>query len=277
MEYIDSQEKDYSSISIINLYLKKILHFRNIVFGKILPVLEFNLIKKGKANVIVRGDAIGVSQEVFYKMLILNYNVSIKNDGEHHCIVPHPINGKLILCRRHDIKLGKNIPTDWINIGNVFDENMERFSAVPVSMSEPTHKHSIKCLDNGNLERIKILLPNHVSNGYIPLFFNLIELGTCSLELIGPNIQGNTENLDFNCFVIHGTFMINDFPKPEENDNPISLMDKYKAWFTIRNIEGVVISFDDGTMNKITKEMLKMYWVKRNESLINETYLKLNV
>ena len=276
MESTICQEKEYSYNLPLNMYLKKILHYRNIVFGKILPVLDFNLIAKGKANVMVRGDAIGVSNEVFSKMLNLNYYVTIKNDGEHHCIYPLPETGKLTLCRRHDIKLGKNIPSGWINIGTIFDENKERFGAVPVSIIDPSHQHSRKCVDNGNLERIKILFPNIDGHGYISKSFELSELGECSLELLGPNVQGNPENLDYNCFVIHGTFMVLDFPIPVEGDDQVSLMEKYREWFSTKNIEGVVISFIDGTMYKITKEMLKMHWKKRDVSLINETYEQLN-
>ena len=272
MESTIFQENEYSSNLLSSMYLKKILNNRNMVFGKILPILDFNLIAKGKANVMVRGDAIGVSREVFSKMLNLNYNVSIKNDGEHHCIFPHPQTGKLTLYRRHDMKPGKNIPPEWINIGSIFDENNERFGAVPVSITEPTHQHSRKCLDDGNLERIKILFPNIEGQGYISKDFELSELGQCSLELIGPNVQGNPENLDFNCFVIHGTFTVLDFPITVAGDDQVSLMEKYREWFSTRNIEGVVVSFIDGSIYKITKKMLKMNWVKRNESLINETY-----
>jgi hypothetical protein len=75
-------------------------------------------------------------------------------------------------------------------------------------------------------------------------------------ELIGPKINGNKDGFSVHRIIPHG----DNLDDGNDYENTPRTFDKLKAWFTNKNIEGIVWHHPDGRMVKIKKKDFGYKW-----------------
>jgi hypothetical protein len=251
----------------------------NVVIGKINPGFSFDP-KTFKP--------IGILEILFQKLLIgMKYSVSIKHDGELHAICL--IDGELVYTTRRDydpcpkIKKGKKgkvgipdevppPPMDWISGPGPHPEGKQMFGTVPVSPDDPARIYSRNACINGKFQiffqnsdgsrELREFTIDELGNyaGFLPETYHNKHPYVLTMESVGPSVQQNKERVNKNCLIIHGNFVIDNFPQLLQGDTPDSLIEKWAVFFSTHKIEGVILKFEDGECFKIRQDMFNLEW-----------------
>lgn len=239
----------------------------NRVLEKIPAAFEFDETKKGKRP------PIALTSE-FIELLSNNSIASItqKIDGENHAVLE--INGTPTLCIRRDIKKGAEPPAGWIQTHE--PQGTHNIGYLALCVDEPTNRWAINCFKKNedgtiNFKKLLVLVKNE-QDKYVPTYVEINPLLNLSLELIGPKVQNNKDDVPVNCFVIHGSIEAKFFPNLTEFGDFETLIVNVNEWFDVNNIEGVVIRFQNNSMFKLTQNMLGRKWTKRTVSLLEDIF-----
>jgi len=198
----------------------------------------------------------------------VKYKVTCKIDGTCGYI------GSGQLFKRRDLKLGRNKPKDWFDIGNNANEtntiNHGAVSHNAVGHNAVGHNVGFMPLEKCDIwhidcfidkERTNInILAHGNSNNLVYKTININELNNKTVEIVGPKFNGNPHKLEKHAVVEHGLFEIGSFPKLTDTD----LYNGIKEWFQTSSIgkliEGVVIHFESGDMFKLHRHHLRLPW-----------------
>jgi hypothetical protein len=241
-------------------------HF-NSVLGKIPAAFLFDETMRGKRPPIALNNEM---MELFSNNSITS--ITQKSDGENHAVLN--VRGVPTLCIRRDVPKGKEPPPGWIQTHEA--QGTHNIGYMPLSIDEPSHKWALGCFkmnDDGtkNFNELLVLVKNEEGN-YEPKYIDIACLVNYSMELMGPKIQQNKDNIPFNCFIIHGSIDAKNFPNLMEFSDFPSLIQSINDWFDVINIEGVVICFSDKSMFKLTQNMLGRKWTKRSIPLLEDNF-----
>lgn len=227
------------------------------VIGKISTMFECVVVEgnSNKAGRDVKFLATNKLCDIFDNALksAVRFRVTGKVDGTC-CII---MKGKFM--KRRDMKIGRKIPTDWVETSPP-DKKGHRIGFMPVNLTNKEDKWFKEALViTDKTVMIKVLI---IENG-VTIIKNipLENLEGQTVEFVGPKIQGDPHKIGVHCVIPHGIFELDGFPQDFN-------FDEFVTWFKTNKktkfFEGVVIHFEDGQLFKIHRHHLDIPWNPEN-------------
>lgn len=172
--------------------------------------------------------------------------ISYKIDGECCYIDPEGVPR-----RRRDIKAGRQVPSDWMQTGKL-DVNGHTIGFIPIA-TDASAKFMKQALNVGT-RSIRLL------NADLTTFRDAAwdDYRGCTLEFVGPKVQGNPYKLSEHGFYVHGEFTL-----PNADTIPWCSYRQLKQWFVEHDgpkFEGLVFKTDGGELYKITRNHFQLAW-----------------